>query len=92
MKKLTLWGIPVIGVIIPFIGKVRIYLNRDGSQVDTGQIDAHDEYGPLYVEPIVFEWLGFGFPLTPAVIKDSKTGEDSEFTTKEPIREEDYIK
>lgn len=60
---MNLFGLPLFGVILPYFGFVRLYLNADGSHVDTGLMDAHDERGPLYVEPLVFEWLGFGIPI-----------------------------
>jgi len=76
-------GIPLIGVILPFLGRRRIHLNRDGSFVDTGQVDIRDERGFYYVQPWVFEWLGFGWPLTQSNVFLTSTGEavDPEFET-----------
>lgn len=70
-----LFGYPVFGFFLPFIGRRQIALNRDGSQVDTGEADICDEVGPYYVRPLVFEWLGFGFPLTQSCVHETKTGE-----------------
>jgi hypothetical protein len=72
---MKLLGLPVFGFWLPFIGRVRIYLNRDGSIVDTGAADMRDERGPVYVEPWSVEWLGFGMPFTPATPRDTLTGE-----------------
>ena len=63
MLPMKLFGLPLFGVILPFIGRRRIYLNRDGSIVDTGKVDILDERGPLYIDPVVIEWLGAGFPI-----------------------------
>lgn len=70
-----LFGLPVFGVILPYIGRRRIALNRDGSQVDTGEDDICDEIGPYYVRPMVFEWLNFGFPLGPSLVYETRTGD-----------------
>jgi hypothetical protein len=75
MEKWTIFGLPVFGVILPFIGKRRIPLNRDGSFVDTGEFDIIDEKGFYYVEPWVFEWLGRGCPLSASLVHLSATGE-----------------
>ncbi len=54
-KPLSIFGVPLIGVILPYIGKRRIYLNRDGSMVDTGQHDILDERGwPLKPRTLVY--------------------------------------
>ena len=68
-------GLPVFGFWLPRIARVRIYLNRDGSFVDTGKDDLMDERGPVYVEPWSVEWLGLGMPVTPAMPRDALTGE-----------------
>lgn len=72
---MKLFGIPVIGVILPYIGRRRIALNRDGSQVDTGRFDACDEVGPYFVMPLVVEWLGFGRSLGPSLVYETCSGE-----------------
>lgn len=64
---------PILGVLLPFIGRRRVPLNRDGSVVDTGELDMCDEIGPYYTLPLVFEWLGFGFGLGPSPVYDSRT-------------------
>ena len=66
---------PIMGVILPFIGKRRIALNRNGSVVDTGEALLDDERGFYYVEPWVFEWLGFGFPISKSYVRRSDTDE-----------------
>lgn len=71
----SIFGIPIFGVILPFIGKRHIPLNRDGSFVDTGEALLEDEVGYYFVEPLVFEWLGFGMPLSPAYVRLTSTGE-----------------
>lgn len=67
-------GMPLVGGWLPFIGYRRIYLNRDGSIVDTGKFLMDDERGPIYVQPFVIEWLGRGraFPSRQPAY-DSKT-------------------
>ena len=72
---MTFLGLPVFGFWLPFVGPRRIYLNRDGSFVDTGEVDMRDERGPIVVKPWVFEWLGLGMPFTPAYPRDTITGE-----------------
>jgi hypothetical protein len=74
-SRWNIFGIPVLGVILPFIGKRRLPLNRDGSYVDTGEACLEDEVGYYYLEPVVFEWLGFGFALTQAYVHLTTTGE-----------------
>lgn len=71
---MNLLGLPLFGVILPFVGRRRIPMNRDGSVVDTGHVDMTDEAGPFYVEPVVFEWLGYGRPLTKSLVFDARTG------------------
>lgn len=65
----------IFGLILPYIGRRTIPLNRDGSVVDTGQADMCDEVGPYYTKPLVFEWLGFGTGLGPSPVYDARTGE-----------------
>lgn len=61
--------------MIPFIGKRRLPMNKDGSVFDTGELDLLDEQAPFYVDVWAFEWFGFGFPIWPfAVLMDSRTG------------------
>lgn len=72
---MRLLGFPIFGVILPYIGRRRISLNRDGSFVDTGEMILDDERGFYYVEPWVFEWLGSGFPLSKALVRRTDTGE-----------------
>lgn len=72
---MRIFGIPVFGGILPYIGRRKIPLNRDGSIVDTGEMVMDDEKGPLYVKPWVFEWLIFGFPLSASLVYDSRTNE-----------------
>lgn len=81
-EPLRVFGLPVVGVILPYIGRRRIPLNRDGSIVETTADDILDERGFYYVEPVVFEWLGFGFPLTDAYVHLTSTGQqvDVDFT------------
>lgn len=81
MAGFHIFGVPLIGVILPFIGKRRIPINRDGSIVFTGEDDLLDERGFYYVEPWVFEWLGRGWPLTRSLVRRTDTGEvvDPEF-------------
>ncbi|GJD31479.1 hypothetical protein PMNALOAF_2738 [Methylobacterium adhaesivum] len=68
-------GLPLFGVILPFVGRRTVPLNRDGSFVDTGLDDLTDERGPYFVRPFVVEWLGFGLPLTGSLVFDTLTGE-----------------
>jgi hypothetical protein len=64
------------GLIIPFVGKRRLPVNRDGSLVDTGELDVTDEKSVFYIEIWTFEWFGIGIPIsTKAYVRDSKTGE-----------------
>lgn len=70
---MKIFGYPVFGFYLPFIGKRRIYLNRDLSFVDTGKFDLCDERGPYYTEPMVIEWLGFGVAFGYTVVFDSMT-------------------
>lgn len=72
---LMLFGIPVMGVILPFIGRRRLALNRDGSLVNTGEFDLADEVGFFYIEPWVVEWLNFGITITDAPVRLTSTGE-----------------
>lgn len=72
---MNLFGFPVFGFFLPFIGRRQIPLNRDGSVVDTGEADVCDEVGPYYTRPLVFEWLGRGFGLGPSMVHDTRTGE-----------------
>lgn len=75
---MKLFGYPVFGFILPFIGKRKIPLNADGSFVDDGADDLLDSSGPLFVRPVVFEWLGFGFPITRSLVYSTMTGEPVE--------------
>lgn len=72
---MNLFGFPVFGVILPFLGRRTIPLNRDGSVVDTGEADMLNEVGPYYVRPWVFEWLGKGIPLTPSLVYETRSGQ-----------------
>jgi len=72
---ITIFGVPVFGVILPFIGRRTIPLNGDGSVVDTGQYDMTEETGAYYTRPMVFEWLGFGCGLGPALVYSARTNE-----------------
>lgn len=74
-KPIRLFGLPLFGVILPFIGKRRIPLNRDGSFVDTGEELLENERGYYYVEPWVIEWMGAGFPVTRSQVYLVATGE-----------------
>lgn len=72
---MNLFGIPILGVILPCIRRSRVPVNRDGSIVDTGKRDLSDERGFYYVEPWTFEWLGIGWPLSRAYVYRADTGE-----------------
>jgi len=72
---MTLFGFPVFGVILPYVGRRVIALNSDGSQVDTGEYDICNEVGPYYVKPWVLEWLGLGFGLDTSSVYETKTGQ-----------------
>lgn len=74
MNKLKFFDLPVFGYWLPRIWKARLPLNKDGSFVDTGEDDLLDEKGVYYVEPLVFEWFGRGFPLTGSYVYDAGTG------------------
>lgn len=65
----------LFGVVLPFVGRRTVPLNRDGSVVNTGEFDMCNEVGPYYVRPLVFEWLGFGFPLTQSLVFDARTNQ-----------------
>lgn len=65
----------MLGTLIPYIGRRKVPLNRDGSVVDTGEFDMLNEIGPYYVRPLVFEWLGFGFPLGQSLVFDARTNQ-----------------
>lgn len=69
------FGLPLFGFFLPFVGRRRIALNRDGSFVDTGEELMDDEKGFYYVAPWVFEWLGLGQPLTRSVVRRTDTHE-----------------
>lgn len=69
------FGIPLFGVILPFIGWRRIPINRNGSFVDTGEEMIENERGYYYVEPFVIEWMGCGWPLTTSQVRLVSTGE-----------------
>lgn len=71
---MRVFGLPLFGVILPFIWRRTIHLNRDGSFVDTGLDDLIEERGPCFVRPLVFEWLGRGLPLTQSLVFDTRTG------------------
>lgn len=70
-------GVPIFGVLLPFIGVRRLGLNMDGSHFDSGEMDILDEASkaPAYADVWVVEWLGFGRPLAPCVIRNARTGE-----------------
>ena len=72
---MKIFGVPLFGVILPFIGYRTVPLNRDGSFVDTGEADMCDEVGFYYVRPLVFEWLGFGKPLKDSLVYLTSTNE-----------------
>jgi hypothetical protein len=74
-KPWTFFGVPIFGVILPFVGRRRLPLNRDGSFVDTGAPLIENETGWYYVEPFVIEWLGFGRPFGATPLRLSSTGE-----------------
>jgi len=75
MALKILFGLPILGGIIPLIGRRRLALNRDGSFVDTGEALIENEIGYYYVDPITFEWLGFGLPITKVHVRLTATGE-----------------
>lgn len=76
---MKVFGLPVFGFILPFLGFRRLPMNRDGSIFDSGETDLFDEVAPFYAEVFAFEWLGFGFPLWPyAKLRDSRTGKPVE--------------
>lgn len=54
----------IFGLILPWIMRVKIPLNTDGSIIDTGQFLVDDEVGFYYARPWAFCWLGFVAPLT----------------------------
>ena len=74
-KGIYVFGVPLFGVILPYIGKRRVALNRDLSVVDTGQDDIIDESGFYYTEPWVFEWLGMGYGLCNSIVRRSDNDE-----------------
>lgn len=74
-NPLTVFGIPVLGIILPRIGKRRLALNRDGSYVDTGEFNISDEVGFYWIELWTFEWLNLGIPLTGGHVHLTSTGE-----------------
>ena len=74
-KIFQIFGIPLFGVILPYIGKRRIPLNRDLSVVDYSEDDIRDARGFYYVEPWVFEWLGSGFGLTSGILRRTDNDE-----------------
>ena len=47
---MKIFGVPVFGILLPFVGHRRIYLNTDGTPVDTGKVLMDDEIGPIYVQ------------------------------------------
>lgn len=64
------------GGLLPFIGKRRLPVNRDGSPFDVGAFDLLDEDAPFYIRIWAVEWLGFGLPLWPwAVVHDANTNQ-----------------
>jgi hypothetical protein len=73
-KGIYIFGVPLFGVILPFIGKRRIALHRDLSVVDTGEDDILDERGFYFTEPWVIEWLGRGRALTKSSVCHADTG------------------
>lgn len=75
MRPLRIFGVPVFGVILPFVGRRRIPLNRDGSFVDDDSELIEDGAGWYYVEPFAIEWLGFGLPLGTSPVRLVATGE-----------------
>jgi hypothetical protein len=74
LLKLTI-GLPIFGGLVPYVGRRRLALNKDGSFVDTGLNDIVNEVGYYYVEPVVLEWLNMGVPLTAAHVHLTATGE-----------------
>ncbi|KTS51397.1 hypothetical protein NS230_13680 [Methylobacterium indicum] len=65
---MKLFGLPVLGLLVPWITRRKLALNADGSFVDTGIEMIEDEVGPYYVRPAVLEWLGFGIPLSQSLV------------------------
>lgn len=46
-NRLHIFGVPLVGVILPFIGRRCIPINRDGSIVNTGEDDLTDHAYPV---------------------------------------------
>lgn len=72
---MKIFGLPIFGFFLPYIGRIKLHLNGDGSVVDTGKADVLDEVGPYYVTPLTFEWFGFGMPITKSMVYSTKTNE-----------------
>lgn len=71
-----MWWMLRPGVLVPFVGKRRLPVNRDGSPFDSGEFDLLCENAPFYVEIWAVEWFGFGIPIWPwAMVRDARTGE-----------------
>jgi hypothetical protein len=75
LSELTIFGYPVFGVILPYIGRRTIPLNRDFSVVDTGEEFMDDEVGWYFTKPLVIEWFGLGAALWPSPVYITSTGE-----------------
>ena len=71
-----MWWMLKPGMLLPFVGKRRLPVNRDGSLFDSGEWDLLDERAPFYVDVWVIEWLSAGLPIWPwAQVRDATTGQ-----------------
>lgn len=72
---MKLFGYPIFGFFLPFIGFTNLAANGDGGLVDTGVDDIRDERGPYFFRVLAIEWLGVGLPFPiKYALRDSKTG------------------
>lgn len=71
-----MWWIFKPGALLPFFGKRRLPVNRDGSLVETEEFDLTKVKSAFYIEVWSIEWFGIGLPLeSKTYVRDANTGE-----------------
>jgi hypothetical protein len=66
----------LFGFILPFFGFREIPCYRNGEPIGNDDGDILDASSRYYLRVLVFEWLGFGFPITGrGYMFDRHTGE-----------------
>ena len=67
------------GLLIPFIGKRRLPVNRDGSPLEPCSFDQLCQPAPFYREIYAIEWFTFGIKIWQRdLVRDTTTGKPAQ--------------